>query len=1647
MLDDESGNPPGAVPVSPGKDTEADVSKPSDIDAALDDGSDGGRDVRGLVDVGLNAGDEPDSEDRDSLSVDFGDIFDDDNDVLPPVDADAHELGNGASSGDLGELGVDLSPWPPLLGLLDSTEPEESPVDGPFTPTEGVEGAHALELRAESMLFYSERGAQRAGTLDRTEVGFCDDNRDVVAGRDEVEVYETLEEHTGRGLVVVADELETNVTGPVRVESRLEDNIIMAGVMKDEWAGGTLIAAAMSDDMAAGVGLRCTAPLDLWAHRLVGKEERPGTCAADGLLFELAAAIYEREYVSSVHGAVVARFQGTTATTMRSGFRPLMETAIGVRNLVPGGGGGGGDAGASPPAAPPDPGGSGGGEAAGGATLGAVESGGTLGRGVAGSGDTDEIASVVRTVETASDTAEDLEHPASTADNLDDLARVDVEGEGYQQVAEIYEQPIPASAAPETDSAPVPGTGSAATDRAPPLYQTEPRGEGYNFADAYRSLHDRNQFYRADSNWRGNIYMREYLSDLDAAAAQLLTNLGGSTEEIAGDNYGHRTAHIYATMQTMLEKAEQAGRLDDVVEIRTAMDQLEALVNTTIADVATQSAEFSGAALGSQRVPIDAGIDTEKLRTWLNEQLLRTQDMFAEAEQLADPVAKQKAVQDASWEAAYWIQLIKALDEGINPLADSSEQIALIRVEKVDPYLAQFAGDIADAEQLGYVFVPPRTADQEQLDLFIQLQEQLAETLSNPEFFRSADDMGGDAVTGVAHGPMEPGPDLAGSDSAHSLGGVDEPDVGPVLGGDEPPPTPPDDLVADSPAGVDSAAPGGATTRREPDPLYSTQPGTEGYDFEDAYRSLHKRNQYYREEFLFGGNFYTRECLKETDAQAWRLFENLEGPAGSISGDNFGRETSSIYRTLQTMATEADEAGDASRAAEIRAAIAELEGIVAGKLSEVASRVDEFAGRPIDAAVDTEKLRVWLQDQMSHAEAMQMAAETDEARQRATWEWGYYLVLLQTLDAGGDPLAVSNEQIAVLSIYGTQDAASSSSVADEVALYINLQDGLLATLADPEFHRSTPALGAAAFTPGAHRPVEAGLDLLGTDSLRPFAGGEPPLPLPAADVTDSAVYVDEVRDRSFSRSALAASEETLERQAVGRAEGGASVPGSARVPDSTPPESSFGTRLASPDSAQAPIVDELSGQWVVEPPAEPGAPPASARGDATPAPVSDVSWESGLQVTGDSEVGTATGRADDLDGSDLFKAASEPEDVDSQAADEMRHSPGTNDDGTSGSPTTLSDSSGGEDMNPSGTVSEPDDSTTASGPVDEAGAGRSSTMSPVAPDTLDPVPADAPRNPPGTDAMPPGATAGDSDPVAAGTGSDLYGEPVSFEGRSLGGASPYDDSKELGRPIDGAEIQVEDLPRVEPVAAEPGRKPILKNLDGRPVSDTYADVDELEIQRRLAQAGYNKRVFNDSTVDAGSAWRGALWSGDRMDVAALREANARWSEITAAERTSTVSFSDDARQLLYHVEYERTVKRRGNNVDLFRGVDPPNTLDRAHASHYVPRPPGWETTRETGFGRVSQGWNEFPFSPRERIVNSLQKGEALSPDQIISLELSLESYRAAGGELSSSQYRAMVDMISDLGDEYRHARWSMHGEGGQRLLQLIEMLDYAAEAV
>ena len=310
---------------------------------------------------------------------------------------------------------------------------------------------------------------------------------------------------------------------------------------------------------------------------------------------------------------------------------------------------------------------------------------------------------------------------------------------------------------------------------------------------------------------------------------------------------------------------------------------------------------------------------------------------------------------------------------------------------------------------------------------------------------------------------------------------------------------------------------------------------------------------------------------------------------------------------------------------------------------------------------------------------------------------------------------------------------------------------------------------------------------------------------------------------------------------------------------------------------------------------------------------------------------------------------------------------------------------------------------------------------------------------PFTDASPEHAPACDAcEGAAAGPRSDLYKEPVPFQGHSLEGAPASDDPKELARSLD-AEIPVEDLFPVEPCPDDFDTNSIVVS---RPVLDVEDGYDAL-IERRTAYAK------NIATRPIGR--RDALWGGvgGCTQAQARKAANDRWAAVASANRTAPVSFGDDPRRILTLVEHETTsCPDQGEKfADPYRGVDLPNTLERSHAAHYIPEPQGWKPDCETGFGRISTGWNEFPISCRERILDALSKGESLSLAWVAAPESGAEGCRPACGRLPSSQYRAMVSMVPGPGGECRHARWRMHGSRGRRLLQLIEMLDRAVAVV
>ena len=89
------------------------------------------------------------------------------------------------------------------------------------------------------------------------------------------------------------------------------------------------------------------------------------------------------------------------------------------------------------------------------------------------------------------------------------------------------------------------------------------------------------------------------------------------------------------------------------------MDQIEGLTNRSLVEVAARTDELSSAPFGSQRVPIDRNIDTEKLRGWLQDQMLD-----ATQRQQALPMEDAAAIKLAGQEMSYYHEMLGCLDEG-----------------------------------------------------------------------------------------------------------------------------------------------------------------------------------------------------------------------------------------------------------------------------------------------------------------------------------------------------------------------------------------------------------------------------------------------------------------------------------------------------------------------------------------------------------------------------------------------------------------------------------------------------------------------------------------------------------------------------------------------------------------------------------------------------------------------------------------------------------------------------------------------------------------------------------------------------------------------------------------------------------------------
>ena len=506
----------------------------------------------------------------------------------------------------------------------------------PFSAEGGpdVDG-YAVEMRAEHLREQGNRDSSRKGELEMLKVGMSKQNSDAVTGVDRVRISGHLREHTGGGFVETADDVELEVDGKLDIYSHFEDGIMMAGTLTDTWEDGALVLAAMSDDLAAGLGLRVTAPLDLWVQGLSGMEERPGTAFADLILAELAGTHFEREYGTGIQMGGFASFTGTICQTQATGFRPLLKTAVRVRNLLPGAGGGAGEPGVSPPPAGLGTGAEAGPGIATQLPMLAAGVGASTARTAAGSLKVDDTIAMVRLTDMAMDLEDlsSLRRTGETASTLEDLSDARRAGEALGDAGvepgtgavklldqqgellggmDVHHLDSPeALGDPESGIRVLDGTveedpyafvGVYTTDNPPasvldgPIQTETPgsvvsRPDDFEFDAAFQDLARRFVESGNSGDWSAADSYMNILQSVRGETLETFAKFGGDVEDLRPDAI-QQVSDAYRGLLALADEAEKAGDTGRAQAIRQAIEQLDELAHSSMSSIMSKVDEL-----------------------------------------------------------------------------------------------------------------------------------------------------------------------------------------------------------------------------------------------------------------------------------------------------------------------------------------------------------------------------------------------------------------------------------------------------------------------------------------------------------------------------------------------------------------------------------------------------------------------------------------------------------------------------------------------------------------------------------------------------------------------------------------------------------------------------------------------------------------------------------------------------------------------------------------------------------------------------------------------------------------------------------------------------------------------------------------------
>ena len=214
--------------------------------------------------------------------------------------------------------------------------------------------------------------------------------------------------------------------------------------------------------------------------------------------------------------------------------------------------------------------------------------------------------------------------------------------------------------------------------------------------------------HRRSSNWRGALAYTDAIEGMRNELVAGFADLGGNIDDLPGRDHHE----VHKAIQGLLEQANQAGDATQAKRIGDFLESFEQNTYDIFADLVDRADEFESGARG-QIQPLDPHIDQAKLLDWLKSQ----QDDAMRRMGSAD----EATMTAASHEATYYQQMVAAMERGVSPLSESGDQIAYLRA----------------------------TAP-EQADIYSNFHDDLVSTLSNPDFHRSATEMGDDTYAPVA---------------------------------------------------------------------------------------------------------------------------------------------------------------------------------------------------------------------------------------------------------------------------------------------------------------------------------------------------------------------------------------------------------------------------------------------------------------------------------------------------------------------------------------------------------------------------------------------------------------------------------------------------------------------------------------------------------------------------------------------------------------------------------------------------------------------------------------------------------------------------------------------------------------------------------